>query len=348
MAKSKKTAIALIVIGTILAFAVGPIVISFGFYQWQNTINTNEGHLLSFTGNPTDIIHVVFATNRVTLTRKNLTDGFDLAYFFGIQYGNNSVSYPIQVSSVNNQISVSAKIQDANGINVATIVNNQWKSNPTGIWDRNFNNYAFEAIADIGNSTVPEVIPVLQVVIPNKDTVLIGCFIDTPIGRIFATINGGFTFTNVPLKKEEMSEIEALTLFKYPSKDYPSVLRETSYTQNYSVYNPQTDSYVNQTISIAYPTSSPLSTSFLTMGIGGGVSAVGAIVCAYGYERKKDYDERKTQTKTEMRTSQHSITSSGRLYYKIKRKVKEQKKSEDVPANLCNYLKREIVFLQSK
>jgi hypothetical protein len=242
----------------------------------QNAIFTDGGKIVTSTvSNTTDIFHIIFATNIVDVSREQLSKGINLANYINAF----NVSYPFQINLSNNQLVVSAKIENANGAIIAEIANNnEWQIiNPNLKWDRNYNTYAFEVLADVSKNSIPNVIPVLQVIMENQTTVLIGCYMDTPKGQVVATINGGIT-TYSPTAIINSTAVQ--TIFKYPSKDNPGVLLNPNYVNHYSIFENSTNSTENLNQNIIFPRGNPVSEADLQILFGELIAIVGVILVA--------------------------------------------------------------------
>jgi hypothetical protein len=225
-----------------------------GKTERTDALFTNGGKIIAPTGSPSDQFSIIFATNIIYVDRETLTDGIDLGHYIG--YGN--ISYPVQVSLENGNLVISAKITDMNGNVIAEIVNNnQWRRiNPDLSFDRNYNSYAFEIISDVSKTQIPNVIPVLQVVLQNQSSILIGCYAQDNDMQVVASLNEGMI--NFP-PNEVINKSYAPILFQYPSKDYPGAYLNPNFVRNFTIYNPDSNTRINGTEVIIFPTGSAVS-----------------------------------------------------------------------------------------
>jgi hypothetical protein len=184
------------------------------------------------------------------LSREQLANGIDLSKYYSI----GDFNFPVNIAFNGNQLEVSTKILDDNGDIIVEIADNEWRIiNPDLSWDRNFNHFAFEIIGDVSTTSTPNIIPLLQVVMQDQNTVLIGCYAKNNRVQLIATVNKGmFTY---PIS-EQINQSDAPRLFKYPSKDYPALLENSKYVHNITRYDPDTNSIINSTDTMQFPTNS--------------------------------------------------------------------------------------------
>ena len=318
--KWKRLGITLLIFGAIFAFAIGPICIASGIMEYQEAIHLNNG-LITPQANNSTTFNVFLGSNEGIYDQNALSQGIDLNKIVDVSNGNNSITYPVQIAfDQNGKLTVSAKITNAEGETVAEIANNNWQSFSSS-YDRNYNNYAFEATEDIGNSTNPEVIPILQIVVVGQN-VFIGCYINSSFGQVFVTPIGIFPNPT----QEQISKIKTETIFKYPSSKYPSQLKETSFTLPEDKYNYQTNSWDNQTLTIGYPQGGPIIDSYVTIFIGSCFATFGGIMIYFGEEKRKAVKPRAhviIQTTEKNRKKQ---IGQGNPYYRKTGKRKDKRK----------------------
>lgn len=254
---------------------LGILLIFFGYNVWndasaqeQKALNPTSGTLTPpYKIDPTQPIYVQVGGFGNNFTIDELKKGIDLTRFIRIDNNNETVQFPIKITfGEDGNIQVSAIITDANGNILARIVNNEWKapsSDSTLIWYKNYNAYAFEVIDS-------NKIPVLQVVMGEKNTILIGFSPYLQGIPIFATLTHGFNmFPNIT--STELQEMRDATIFYYPSESHLGQMKDIP-DFNSDFFSPSPASY---------PPSNPLAESANGKILGATMIIVGGIIGAF-------------------------------------------------------------------
>ena len=85
------------------------------------------------------------------------------------------------------------------------------------IWDKNYNSYAFE-VRDLNG------IPVLQVIMGDRNEILIGCSLYAQGIPLYATLTHGLSYLPT-LSATNLQMLRDSTIFYYPSKDHLGELK---------------------------------------------------------------------------------------------------------------------------
>jgi hypothetical protein len=210
---SKKARITLLAV-SILMLVVGPTVFvegqnmtNVGNREKENAILMLKGELMPFEINMSKDFVVLFGGVGTVCSVQDLANGVNLNRSVNI-----GVSYPVQIRFIDDKLSVSAEIKNADNVTIANIVNNEWtvSPNPSLIRDRNYNSFALEVIDS-------DSVPVLQVIVVGDNRIRVGLSAYGQGGRVLVTQSG-----EVYLNPSEraIDEMKNSTMFKYPSSSH--------------------------------------------------------------------------------------------------------------------------------
>jgi len=197
----------LLVIGAIF-LVEGQNLTTIGNQEKEIAIMTMTGELMPFEVDMSKPFEVNFGSNLLSFSSQELADGIHLNHYINLV----NVGYPVQINVVDNKLSVSADIKNADNVSIAKIVNNQWAVSPDPLLlrDRNYNAYAFEAIDS-------DLIPVLQVIVVGENNISIGFSAHSATAWALVNLNGG-AWSNP--SEQTINEMINSTLFKYPSRSH--------------------------------------------------------------------------------------------------------------------------------
>jgi hypothetical protein len=208
----------LIIFGIVLSTYALAILVPQGQQQQQIEAQQKEAQLNTVEGtlyNPYQVdltkdFVIALGKTQVITSSQNLANGFDL-----IQHtiSINDKRVPVQIKFIDNRISVSANVTNADGDLVGWIIENDWRSDSSdslSIYDRNFSPYAFE-IVDRNK------VPLLQVEMVGSNKIYVGGLIYVDKGQSILFEKSGWVINP---SQEELDQFKTQTLFLYPSKDH--------------------------------------------------------------------------------------------------------------------------------
>jgi hypothetical protein len=252
--RAKRILIVLQIVGAVL-MAFGSIVAVIGYGDYQDAKEIMQSGL-----NPPEINMANWFTimlgnqgSGVMVPPQNLESGVDLDTLLNLCFkGYNFSGDNFRISVVNNKLSVSGEIKNSDNVTVAQIYNNNWKSdNPDktfDIFDRNYNDYAFEIIGKTG-------VPVIQIIIFGSNKIQIGGLFHSDAGEVYIlpTEFGSTRILNPT--DDQLRSQSIMKIFQYPSS-----------------------SNLGKMVNPAYPSSDPLSESWWIMILGIIMIFLGAIL----------------------------------------------------------------------
>jgi hypothetical protein len=234
---SRKARVLLLILGSVL-IAISPVLFTVGWQERQDALSATRGEIKpAYTIDQSKSVYVELGGLGNDFNMTELANGIDLTRLFHVQQGNQTFSnFPIQITFVDNRLSISAEIRNSDNATVARIADNNWATtHPDNllIWDRNYNSYAFEVIDQ-------DKIPILQVLLAGQNRILIGCNLLPQGIAAFFILNRGFSFfSDGKVPQDVIQNLRSSTIFNYPSKEH---LGEMTNNTSSILSNPLSDS----------------------------------------------------------------------------------------------------------
>jgi hypothetical protein len=311
---SKKARITLLAV-SILMLVVGATMLvegqnmtNVGNREKENAILTLKGELMPFEINMSKDFVVLFGGVGTVCSVQDLANGINLNRSVNI-----GVSYPVQIRFVNNKLSVSAEIKNADNVTIADTVNNEWtpSPNPSFVRDRNYNSFAFEVVDS-------DSIPVLQVIVVGDNRIRVGLSAFGQGGRVIVT-QSGEVYLNP--SEQAIGEMRNSTMFKYPSSSHfgemvnpisfgGGLLSESARTITVGLILQAT----GITFAVAFSISGTLDVVVMFRKRGGGI--------------RGEVGGKKTPTDTENKTETEEGGKEQRQYYELRLEDKEKRKGK--------------------
>jgi len=263
---SKPARVAVIIIGVFLMF-FGGVIWNNASVQRQNALDPIRGQINpQYKIDPSQPIFIFMGGAGSNFTAQELANGINVSRF--VSFGD--FTFPLQITfGQDGNIQVSTVIADEKGNILANVIDNEWKaptSGSTQIWDKNYNSYAFEVLDS-------NKIPVLQIIIGEKNELLIGISLYHQGIPYFGTIPTGFNFFGDyyinGLTTSQLEDLRNATIFNYPSSDH---LGELRLIPDYSTFPP--------TFKI-YPSEDLLASSAQNSVIGATMVITGGLIDAF-------------------------------------------------------------------
>ena len=171
-------------------------------YHYDKSRELSTGTISGQIINEKQPLVIKFAGTTMTIPFDTLRRGINLNKFLTID----GLSIPIKVYSENNRLLFDIDIYDNKGRNICSVVRNEWKVYPNGVYDKNSNSNAFEIVD-------AEQFPIFQIQFKEDNKVEIGGYTISP--------NGYYNIYNSDRVEGGIDKAKAKTvierLFKYPS-----------------------------------------------------------------------------------------------------------------------------------
>ncbi|MGB5101562.1 MAG: hypothetical protein WBN94_13330 [Methanothrix sp.] len=164
--------------------------------------------------NPTNPLStILFSTKNDNISAVLQLGTSGTGFIWGGPNGQPMLMFPegqyITVSTDNGKLELSARLVGKNGL-IAEIINNEWKVNPQGAWDRNFNDNTLEVKDDEGDV-------VLQIRLLNDRIQFQGIFPKTNNALLGAE---GIDWVRIKDPTTGRYKDKIIHLFKYPSNNH--------------------------------------------------------------------------------------------------------------------------------